>query len=509
MQILICADTICIKIAREVYFFVKENKVQLEYYQRINRLLLIALLFFCAFSVVQGFLASMVVGIAALCTTGIVLILVAVLVYVVDKEKVSAFGIPFLFFAGILCYAKLVGGRSYTVIGFTMASLMCLLYIQLNIYKSLILTIDVGTILAQFLLSGSLIGDTGVTIFLMHVAFMIFIQFIAYRVMVTIKRQQDEVALSEQKAHETLTVVEEAARVLASSIHNISGSIAEAEQGSLEVAKEVQKIHDDAVEQVKEFEVVEDMCRQVQKQSEQSANIFRDIECLQKTMQEATELNQENIENVSYKINEIREQIRYTVNSVREFSDSMKEVIQVLGSIHDISSQTNLLALNASIEAARAGEAGKGFAVVADEVRVLSEQTKETTTQIEIVVQNMQSNIKQIVDTAEKGDLFAEEGQTIIRQTTDSFKQMKAQYDEMQKVIHEQYDFTNQFISNQQVIGSRIGQTSEVSKKFSESANVVVKLQNLQQEQVSSIQNDVQVLEQQNIELNRILHVED
>ena len=90
MQILICADTICIKIAREVYFFVKENKVQLEYYQRINRLLLIALLFFCAFSVVQGFLASMVVGIAALCTTGIVLILVAVLVYVVDKEKVSA-----------------------------------------------------------------------------------------------------------------------------------------------------------------------------------------------------------------------------------------------------------------------------------------------------------------------------------------------------------------------------------------------------------------------------------
>ena len=234
-----------------------------------------------------------------------------------------------------------------------------------------------------------------------------------------------------------------------------------------------------------------------------------DIECLQKTMQEATELNQENIENVSYKINEIREQIRYTVNSVREFSDSMKEVIQVLGSIHDISSQTNLLALNASIEAARAGEAGKGFAVVADEVRVLSEQTKETTTQIEIVVQNMQSNIKQIVDTAEKGDLFAEEGQTIIRQTTDSFKQMKAQYDEVQKVIHEQYDFTNQFINSQQVIVSRIGQTSEVSKKFSESANVVVKLQNLQQEQVSSIQNDVQVLEQQNTELNRILHVED
>ena len=390
-----------------------------------------------------------------------------------------------------------------------MASLMCLLYIKLNIYKSLILIIDVGTILAQFAMSGSLINDESLSIFLMHVAFMIFIQCIAYKVMVTIKKQQEEVALSEQKALDTLMVVEEAARVLASSIHNITGSISEAKQGSFEVSEEVQKIHDDAVEQVKEFEVMEEMCGQVQKQSEQSAKIFRDIECLQKTMQETTELNQENIENVSYKINEIREQIRYTVNSVREFSDSMKEVIQVLGSIHDISSQTNLLALNASIEAARAGEAGKGFAVVADEVRVLSEQTKETTTQIEIVVQNMQSNIKQIVDTAEKGDLFAEEGQTIIRKTTDSFKQMKAQYDEVQKVIHEQYDFTNQFINSQQVIVSRIGQTSEVSKKFSESANVVVKLQNLQQEQVSSIQNDVQVLEQQNTELNRILHVED
>ena len=487
----------------------KENKVQLEYYQKINRFLLMALLFFCTFSVVQGFIVNKVVGIAALCTTGIALILASVLVYVVDKETVSAFGIPFLFFAGILCYTIIVEGRSYSVIGFTMASLMCLLYTNLKVYKCIILTIDIGAILVQIALPGILINDKNLTVFLMHVAFMVFIQFIAYQVIITVTKQQEEAALSEQKARETLEVVEEVARVLASSIHNITESISEAKQGSLEVADEVQKIHDDAVEQVKEFEAMEDMCMQVQNQSEQSARIFRNVESLQKAMQDATELNQEHIEDVSYKINEIREQIHYTVNSVREFSDSMKEVIQVLGSINDISSQTNLLALNASIEAARAGEAGKGFAVVADEVRVLSEQTKETTTQIENVIQNMQSNIKQIVNTAEKGDLFAEEGQTIIRKTTNSFRQMKAQYGEVQKVIREQIEFTNQFMDSQQVIGERIGQTSEVSKKFSESANVVVKLQNLQQEQVSSIQNDVQVLEQQNIELNRILHVEE
>ncbi|MEE1073295.1 MAG: methyl-accepting chemotaxis protein, partial [Cellulosilyticum sp.] len=64
-----------------------------------------------------------------------------------------------------------------------------------------------------------------------------------------------------------------------------------------------------------------------------------------------------------------------TKTSTLEVKDAIQEVAQKIEAISIMSTtisaiteQTNLLALNASIEAARAGEAGKGFAVVATEI---------------------------------------------------------------------------------------------------------------------------------------------
>ncbi|WP_446030823.1 methyl-accepting chemotaxis protein [Peribacillus simplex] len=65
-----------------------------------------------------------------------------------------------------------------------------------------------------------------------------------------------------------------------------------------------------------------------------------------------------------------------------QLSNTSKEIERIVTMITSIAEQTNLLALNAAIEAARAGENGKGFAVVAGEIRKLSENTKESVSEV-------------------------------------------------------------------------------------------------------------------------------
>lgn len=127
-------------------------------------------------------------------------------------------------------------------------------------------------------------------------------------------------------------------------------------------------------------------------------------------------------------INNIRDTIRETEKRIKRLGERSQEITGTVNLINSISERTHILALNASMHAASAGEAGRGFAVVANEVQRLAENAREATSQIATLVNNIQvethdtvNTMNQLINEVVEGTRLAEragEEMTKTQQTT-------------------------------------------------------------------------------------------
>ncbi len=123
---------------------------------------------------------------------------------------------------------------------------------------------------------------------------------------------------------------------------------------------------------------------------------------------------------------QIKEKVEGIAENILALSEQTQQIGEITSTVNDIASQSNLLALNASVEAARAGEHGKGFAVVAVEVRNLAEQSKQATSQVKSILNEIQRATNAAVMATEEGTKGVDMGVQLTGKAGDTIEMLAA-----------------------------------------------------------------------------------
>lgn len=286
---------------------------------------------------------------------------------------------------------------------------------------------------------------------------------------------------------ETIHEVMNASEQVAASSEELTSSAEQSSTTIESVARTVEQIADGSSEQA---ESTSDGSKQVERLGETIQENETKVETMNQATRQVVDVVAEGLitmealmqisENSSLETKRVQEGIIKTNRSAEKIGEASNVIAA-------IANQTNLLALNAAIEAARAGEAGKGFAVVADEIRKLAEQSTESTKKIDLIVNELQLNSKDVVK-------IMENVASIMKEEADKIHESKEKYMSIEASMKE----TNNCV---QVLN----QTSDQMKTMRE--NMLAMIQNLAaiaEENAASTQDVSASMEEQTASMEEI-----
>ncbi len=286
---------------------------------------------------------------------------------------------------------------------------------------------------------------------------------------------------------ETIHEVMNASEQVAASSEELTSSAEQSSTTIESVARTVEQIADGSSEQA---ESTSDGSKQVERLGE----TIQENETKVETMNQATRqvvdvvaeglITMEALMQISENSSLETKRVQVGIIKTNRSAEKIGEASNVIAAI---ANQTNLLALNAAIEAARAGEAGKGFAVVADEIRKLAEQSTESTKKIDLIVNELQLNSKDVVK-------IMENVASIMKEEADKIHESKEKYMSIEASMKE----TNNCV---QVLN----QTSDQMKTMRE--NMLAMIQNLAaiaEENAASTQDVSASMEEQTASMEEI-----
>ena len=191
----------------------------------------------------------------------------------------------------------------------------------------------------------------------------------------------DNVMTQVSTSNENSVNISAAMEELSASMEEVSATVEQIATGSFNVLESVKNVNEKAGEGAGIVETIKNKSGEMYKETIESK------------------------EKANRVINEIKEDLRTSVNE----SKSVEKIGELTADILGIAGQTNLLSLNASIEEARAGEVGRGFAVVAHEISVLADSSRDTANNIQEISNIVTLAVEKLAKSAERMIDFIDE----------------------------------------------------------------------------------------------------
>ncbi|MFQ3584215.1 MAG: GAF domain-containing protein [Cyanobacteriota bacterium] len=218
-------------------------------------------------------------------------------------------------------------------------------------------------------------------------------------------------------------------------VRQVKGAASKVTQTSNESSEAVNALALQATQQVQELNQA---LGQLQTMVQSIGQVAQDAQQVEQAVQIANqrvEAGDAVMERTVDGILDIRETVSETAKKIKRLGESSQKIAKVVRLIENFATQTNLLALNAAIEATRAGEYGRGFAVVADEVRSLAYQSANATSEIERLVQEIQAETQEVIETMEIGISQVVEGTNLVNETRQSLNDIAAATQQINELV--------------------------------------------------------------------------